>query len=142
MSGFAFLIALATLGDGVVRMFRVAIAMEYAAAYSARAAQGEYRSNVSPLLLIDEAEIGIHHTLHKELWRFVLRTARLLGVQVFATTHSRDCLEGFAKAVAEDEEVDALAIRIEKVEGHKRMGAVIIDRDDLPIVLRDQIEVR
>jgi len=135
-------VALATLGDGVVRTFQLAVALEYAGDYARRAADREFRSNVFPVLLIDEVEAGIHHTLHADLWRFVLRAARLLDVQVFATTHSWDCLKGFAKAVAEDEESDGLAIRLEKVEGEKQTGAIIIEGNDLPFVIRDSIEVR
>lgn len=135
-------VALATLGDGVVRMFQIAVALEYAAVYARRAAEGEFRSDVFPLLLIDEVETGIHHTLHAGLWRFVLHTARLLDVQVFATTHSLDCLRGFAKAVSEDQENDGLAIRLEQVEGKERTGAVIMDSEDLPIIVRESIEVR
>ncbi len=135
-------VALATLGDGVVRMFQLAVALEYAAVYARSAAEGEYRSNVFPMLLIDEVEAGIHHTLHADLWRFIFRAARLLDVQVFATTHSWDCLKGFAEAIAEDEQNDGLAIRLEKVEGEEQTGAVIVDREGVPIVVRDSIEVR
>lgn len=133
---------LATLGDGVVRMFHLGVALQYAAVYAKRASEGKYRPNVFPLLLIDEVESGIHYTLHADLWRFILNGARLLGVQVFATTHSWDCLEGFAQAVRHDEENDGLVIRLEKVEGEHQTGAVIIDRDALPVVVRDSIEVR
>ena len=140
--GFEEPLALATLGDGVVRMFQLAVALEYAAVYARRAEEGEYRSNVFPVLLIDEVEAGIHHTLHADLWRFIFGAARLLDVQVFATTHSWDCLKGFAEAIAEDEENDGLAIRLEKVEGEEQTGAIIVDREGVPIVVRDSIEVR
>ena len=142
VQGFDERIPMTTLGDGVVRMFHLAVGLEYAALYAKRASEGKYTSNVFPLLLIDEVESGIHYTLHADLWRFILSTARLLGVQVFATTHSWDCLKGFAEAVRDDEENDGLMIRLEKVEGQKQTGAVIIDRGDLPIVVRDAIEVR
>lgn len=135
-------VALASLGDGTVRIFQLAVALEYAAVFATSAKKGDYRGNVFPLLLIDEVESGIHHTLHTRLWRFILQSARELGVQVFATTHSWDCLEGFAQAVAEDEQADALAIRLERVEGEEQTGVVSFDRDDLPIVVRDSIEVR
>ena len=37
---------------------------------------------------------------------------------------------------------DGLAIRLETLEGHEATRAVVFDRDDLPIVIRDSIEVR
>ena len=136
-------VALAALGDGVVRVFQFAVALEYAAvrARSTTDADGTL-DNVFPLLLIDEVESGIHYSLHADLWRFIVSAARRLDVQVFATTHSWDCLRGFAQAAEEDDEADALAIRLERVEGEDQTGAVIIDREGLPIVVRDSIEVR
>ena len=53
-------VPLRSLGDGAVRLFGVAVAL-------AGAAGG--------LLLIDEAENGIHHSLQHEYWRLVLRAA-------------------------------------------------------------------
>ena len=135
-------VALATLGDGAVRMFQLAVALEYAAVYARRAAKGEFRSDVFPLLLIDEIEAGIHHSLHANLWRFIFKTARLLDVQVFATTHSQDCLRGFAEAVAEDEEADGQVIRLEKDADEEDTRAIVVGREKLPIVVRDSIEVR
>ena len=58
------------------------------------------------LLLIDEAENGIHHTVQYEFWKLVLQTAQANDVQVLATTHSWDCVRGFAYAAAESEESD------------------------------------
>lgn len=135
-------VAIATLGDGLVRLFQLAVAFEYTAAYVKNASEAEGRPNVLPALLIDEVESGIHHTLHADLWRFIFRTAQRLDVQVFATSHSWDCMKGFTEAVGEDERNNGLAIRLETVKGEKQTGAVIIDRDDLPIVIRDSIEVR
>ncbi len=133
-------VSLQSLGDGLVRMFQIAVALEFAAVYG-REAPEEFK-DILPLVLVDEIEAGVHHSLHADLWRFILRVSRELGVQVFATTHSWDCLRGFAEAVAEDEQNDGLAIRLEKVAGEEQTGAVIIDRDDLPIIVRDSIEVR
>jgi len=126
-------VPMAALGDGVVRMFQIAVAMEFAVTN---------REETFSLLLIDEVESGVHHTLHPGLWRFILQAARALDVQVFATTHSWDCLKGLAKATKEDVETNAEAIRLEQVEGEEQTGAVIIDREGLPIVVRDSIEVR
>ena len=137
------------LGGGLVHVFQLAVALEYSllARDSRQASLFGESENVSEgepsrLLLIDEIENGVHYTIHPTLWRAVFRLAREHNVQVFATTHSLDCLTGFARAVAESEENDGLAIRLEKVEGEEQTGAVIIDREDLPIVVRDSIEVR
>ena len=43
--------------------------------------------------LIDEIENGLHHTLLPQIWSGIAAAARELDVQVFATTHSRECIE-------------------------------------------------
>jgi len=141
-------VSLRSLGGGSFRVFQLAAAIEYASYSLDR--RGGSSSGEPPeeawqrtdMLLVDEIENGIHYTLHMKLWRFIFRLAQRYNLQVFATSHSWDCLEGFQKALAADEQADALAIRLEKVEGEQQTGAVIIDRDDLPIVIRDSIEVR
>jgi hypothetical protein len=139
---------LKTLGDGVERMFYALLALEYARESFESAATGASRStkNVqSPrnnVLIVDEIESGIHHSVLADYWKMIFSLARELDVQVFATTHSWDCLRGFTDAVAEREDNDGLMIRLEKVEGEEQTGAVIADRTDLPIIIRDSIEVR
>lgn len=142
VDGMSEPVPLAVLGDGVGRMFQIAVAMEYAAIVAKAAADAKLSPNLPPMLLLDEVEMGIHYSLHADLWQFIFKAARELSVQVFATTHSWDCVRGFAEAVDRGEIADGLVIRLEKVEGHEETGAVIFDRDDLPIVARDSIEVR
>ncbi len=42
---------------------------------------------------IDEIENGIHYSAFPTLWRGIAEVAQKLGIQVFATTHSRECLQ-------------------------------------------------
>ncbi len=141
-------VPLRTLGGGPCRAFQLAVAIEYAHVASQKREvslldeSGEELWQRNDLLLIDEIENGIHHTVQAEVWKFLFRVARLHDLQVFATSHSQDCIEGFQKALAVDEEADGLMVRLEKVEGEEQTGAVIIDREDLPIIVRDSIEVR
>ena len=50
------------------------------------------------LLLIDEVENGMHHSVQLDLWRVIFRLSRQLNIQVFATSHSWDSVEAFQKA--------------------------------------------
>lgn len=143
-------VSLKSLGDGAVRIFQLATAIEYARQVSQEPEPSPSPLDSSPdepwqtndLLLVDEIENGIHHTVHAELWRNVFRLARQHELQVFATSHSLDCLRGFAEAARDEEADDGLVIRLEKIKSQEQTGAVIIDQDDLPIVVRDSIEVR
>jgi hypothetical protein len=76
-------IPLSTLGDGLMRLFHIGLAM-------ANASGG--------ILLIDEFENGLHWEVQAQLWRALFEAANHFGVQVFATTHSNDCIQAFVEA--------------------------------------------
>ncbi len=48
-------------------------------------------------LFLDEIENGIYYTQLDRLWQIILTLAEELNCQVFATTHSKECLESFYK---------------------------------------------
>lgn len=74
---------LKSMGDGITRLFHIIVAL-----VNAR----------NGLLLIDEFENGLHWSVQPKVWDIVFQLSERLNVQVFATTHSRDCLEGFDNA--------------------------------------------
>ena len=117
-------VPLKSLGDGAVRLFGVALALA---------------NSRGGFLLIDEAENGIHHTVQHDLWTMVLQTAHANDVQVLATTHSWDCVTGFAQA-AEVSEAEGILIRLERDE--KGLRAVEYSEDDLRVVAEQGIKVR
>jgi len=49
-------------------------------------------------LFIDEMDNGIHYSLLDDLWANILVLSKKLNVQVFATTHSKECIESFNRA--------------------------------------------
>ena len=91
-------------------------------------------------LLIDEAENGIHHTVHLNLWKMILQTAHANDVQVLATTHSWDCVRGFAHAAAEINEADGVLIRLDR--DNRGLRAIEYSEEDLKIAADQGIEVR
>ncbi len=54
--------------------------------------------NQNKVILIDEIENGIHHTAQQDIWRMLYQLAVEFGVQVFATTHSKEMIESFITA--------------------------------------------
>jgi len=71
---------LKSMGDGMNRLFNIIVALVNAQ---------------NGLLLIDEFENGLHWSVQPKVWDIVFQLSERLNVQVFATTHSRDCIEGF-----------------------------------------------
>lgn len=60
------------------------------------------------IVLIDEIENGLHHARFRLLWRQVRDFAERFDTQVFATTHSQECLDAAADAMSEHPEDFAL----------------------------------
>jgi len=115
---------LKSLGDGATRMFSVALAL------------ANCRDSV---LLLDEAENGIHYSLQGKFWSMILGAAEMHNVQVLATTHSKDCICGFADA-ALNSSVDANLVRIGWRKG--KLRAVEYSKEQLEVAAEQNIEVR
>ncbi len=118
-------VPLQSLGDGAARLFGVALAL-------ANSRDG--------FLLIDEAENGIHHSIQQDFWNLVLLTAQQYNVQVLATTHSWDCVVGFAKAMQDFSDADGVYIRLEK--DNDGMRAVEYPNESLIAAAQYGIETR
>lgn len=121
----AFPVPLKSLGDGALRLFGVALVLI---------------NSRDGFLLIDEAENGIHHSIQPDFWRMVFKTAHANNVQVIATTHSFDCVRGFAQAAVECEEAEGVLVRIERKD--EEMWAVEYSERNLKAAAKQHIEVR
>ena len=64
--------------------------------------------------MIDEIETGIHHSRQKDFWSNILKICKELNVQLFATTHSEECIKAFYEASKELNE--------QKSENFQRIG--------------------
>lgn len=118
-------VSLKSLGDGVVRMLGLALALTCAK---------------DSFLFFDEAENGIYFELFPEMWEFVLRTAEENNVQVIAATHSWDCVKGFAEAVRKSNAAKGRLFRIDR-EGD-RVWAIPASERGLSAAVAAGIEVR
>jgi hypothetical protein len=117
-------VPLRSYGDGLNRLFGIVLAL-------VNAKDG--------LLLVDEFDNGMHHSVQLDVWRAVFKLSLRLGVQVFATSHSWDSIEAFQKAAAESPE-EGVLVRL------SRKGEDIIPttfaEDELAVAARERIEVR
>ncbi|MCY3640969.1 MAG: AAA family ATPase, partial [Gammaproteobacteria bacterium] len=91
-------------------------------------------------LLLDEAENGIHYSVQPRFWEMVLHTAERHGIQVFATTHSFDCVRGFAEAAIANRAVQANLVRLDRDE--EGIRAVPYSEEGLKAAADQGIEVR
>nr|WP_244981977.1 ATP-binding protein [Corallococcus exercitus] len=113
-----------SMGDGMNRIFELALSLV---------------SAKDGLLLIDEVENGVHYSAQEQLWRFIFEASSQLNVQVFATTHSWDCIAAFQKAASSHPE-DGMLISLAQTDGD--IKATVFNEGDLEIITRESIEVR
>jgi predicted ATPase len=92
------------------------------------------------VLLIDEVEIGIHHAIQVDLWRFLAKMAIEFNVQIFATTHSEDAVRAFGVVERENREIGGNLIRLQTRGG--KVEAVDFNSDDLAYARDADMEVR
>ena len=118
-------VPLHSMGQGAVRLFEIATALI---------------KDSNGILLIDEAENGLHYSVQRDFWRMVLQTAEANNVQVIATTHSADCIRGFAEAANANPEISSAYYRMER--DAEELCAVPYPVDDLLVATLNRTETR
>jgi hypothetical protein len=125
LKGGARPVPIRSMGDGVNRVFGLAVAMA---------------DSWGGSVLIDEVENGLHHSVQDEVWSSIFTLAEQMDVQVFATTHSWETVVAFQQA-ANQSDSDGFLYRLERESD----GAIYTERyteKDVAIAARHQVEVR
>jgi hypothetical protein len=124
-TGLDYPIPIGSMGDGMRRLLALTIALT------------QCKGGV---LLIDEIDTGLHYSVMAEMWRHVFTTARELDVQVFATTHSFDCVNSLASICNDDNHVTG-EITLQRIEAG-RTRAVAYNENEIKTAADRVIEVR
>ena len=90
-------------------------------------------------LLIDEFENGLHYSIQEQLWTIIFDLSKILNIQVFATTHSNDCIKSFVSAT-NLVNVDSKYIKLEYKNG--KYKHVEFTRQELITATKQDIEIR
>lgn len=85
--GLSRLIPINMLGDGIRKILAIITSL-----YGCKGG----------VIFIDEIDNGMHFSSLSSLWRAVIKTANLLNVQVFATTHNIESLQSLSKVLCDD----------------------------------------
>jgi AAA15 family ATPase/GTPase len=130
MSDSARPVSLNSLGNGMLRVFQLILHV-----FQARGG----------FLLIDEFENGLHYSVQKNIWSLIFNLAERLNIQVFATTHSWDCIESFSEVAQVQTEISAILFRIGKSVKKSNVGQLIatsFDKAQLYNITEMDAEVR
>jgi predicted ATPase len=125
LSGLPRLVPVPFMGEGTRRVLSILLAIT-----SARGG----------VVLIDEIENGLHYSVLTQVWQAITKAARQNDVQVFATTHSYECINAAREALALDEPYDLALHRLDRVNG--AIQAVRYDKDTIEYALEMSHEVR
>jgi len=71
----------------------------------------------SDIMIADEIENGIHYSALGSVWKAVIDYAAKNDVQIFATTHSRECIAAAHEAMQEQENYELNVIRLQNRKG-------------------------
>lgn len=123
-------VPLNSMGDGMVRVLQLALKV-----YSAKGG----------FLLIDEFENGLHYSVQKSVWNLLFELAEQHNIQVFATTHSWDCIESFTQVAVERKQTDGYLFRMGRSQRTSDQGRIIataFDESALAHITQTDMEVR
>ena len=120
--GLSELIPLAVMGEAMNRIARIVLAITGAP---------------GGVVLVDEVENGIHHSVLPEVWRVISRVSEQLNCQVIATTHSLECVRAAHDALREED------FRLHRLEANDdRNRCVTYDSESIGAALDFNLEVR
>jgi len=83
-------------GEGLQRIFEIALSFAYCK---------------NGVLLIDELETAIHYSLLVDFTKFIQELAVKFNVQVFITSHSKECIDAFVNNEFKNDDINAYILK-------------------------------
>jgi hypothetical protein len=93
-----------------------------------------------PAPVVDELENGLHHSVLPSLWRWIKRFTASSSMQLFATTHSEECVLEATRAFQESDDNGLRIVRLDRVGDDTR--ATVYDSKLLQAAERMSVDVR
>lgn len=98
--GIGELIPIAYMGEGISRLLSIILAIA---------------TTENGVVLIDEIENGLHYSKITDIWKGIDLISRQTNTQIFATTHSFECITSAHQAFNNDSNYDFTYHRLERV---------------------------
>jgi len=111
-------------GEGLQRIFEIALSFAYCK---------------NGVLLIDELETAIHYSLLVDFTKFIQELAREFNVQVFITSHSKECIDAFVKNRVYNEDINFYTMVRDL---NDKIQTITYDGESLLDELEQDLEVR
>ena len=125
LKGIKDRVPIGSMGDGIWRMLGLALS-------AVQSGNG--------ILLVDEIDTGLHHTVMEDMWKFLYACSKRYNVQIIATTHSWDCYHSLA-VICRDYISDGSDVTISRIERGREEAVAYTEQEIVAAADRD-IEVR
>jgi len=99
-------------------------------------------TNREGIVLIDEIENGLHHSVQVDVWKDIGEAARACNVQIFATTHSHEMILAAHEAFSEEGPCDLRFFRLSRDQDTNDIRAVAYEPETLDAAIEVGFEVR
>lgn len=97
-------------------------------------------SHKNTTIYLDEIENGIHFENLDKLWEIIFKVSKEQNIQVFATTHSKDCINSYSK-ISKKMDNDISFINLSKNKKDE-IVAIVLDSDMFHSEIEQNHEVR
>ncbi|MFL5241497.1 MAG: AAA family ATPase [Gemmataceae bacterium] len=98
--GLNHLVPIPLMGEGIKRLLSILVSIFHVP---------------GGVVLIDEVENGLHYSVMKDVWKAIALAARQMDVQVFATTHSYECIQAAHEAFLASDNYDLRLFRLDRI---------------------------
>ncbi|MBI5207911.1 MAG: AAA family ATPase [Candidatus Firestonebacteria bacterium] len=119
------LFPLVIMGEGLVKICSIVLAIA---------------NTQNGIIFIDEIENGIHYSVMNKLWGSIYEAAKQFNVQIFATTHSRECIISAHNTFNQLQIDDFLFYRLDKIDN--KIEAKKYTKEILDAAIDSEFEVR
>ena len=92
------------------------------------------------ICFIDEIENGIHYSALAQVWKGVAEVAARFHIQIFATTHSGECLAAAHESFSSRKSYDLRVIQLYRTDGC--IAGRVLNRDLIQSGLEGNIDLR
>ena len=123
--GLNELIPIPIMGEGMVRLLSILLAIY---------------DSPNGIILIDEIENGLHHTIMSKIWEAIAIAARQTNTQIFASTHSWECAVAAHQALSASNIYDFFYHRFSMSNGENKI--VTYDQGKLETAIKAGLEIR
>jgi hypothetical protein len=123
--GIGRMIPIPMMGEGVGRLLTLLLAIT---------------SSENGIVMVDEIETGIHFSAMAGIWSALAKAARSTNVQIFASTHSWECMRAAHEAFSKERDYDLSIQRLDRKDDS--VTATKYDREMIQAALSSGVELR